>query len=292
MNIIETDLSPGLEPITANRRLLECQCAGSTLEKLILARFAKVATHLKIGVLDRFWPSDNLFSLLTSSTGAMIIKSEEGVVLAWASDSGDIPAGSVSEVTIDDESIYIRYSWDLLAINEFIIGQLSENRIDGTVREGVVIDGFVEIGKGSVLLPGVYIEGNVMIGENSKIGPNCYIRGNTSIGDKCHVGQSVEVKNSILMDGVSAGHLSYVGDSIIGKNSNLGAGTVTANFRHDGKNHRSEVDGELIDTGRRKFGSIFGDDVHTGIHTSIYPGRKIWPDMMTRPGDCVSRDLK
>ena len=292
MNIIETELSPGLEPLTANRKLLECQCAGTTLKELVLKRFAKVATDLTLSILDCFWPSEGLFDTLVSAKDETVIKSEEGVPLAWASHSGDIPETPASELTIDKESVYIRYSWDLLAVNEIVIGALSENRIDGTVREGVVIDGFVEIGKGTVLLPGVYIEGNVIIGENAKIGPNCYIRGNTSIGDKCHVGQSVEIKNSILMDGVSAGHLSYVGDSIIGKNSNLGAGTVTANFRHDGKNHRSEVDGELIDTGRRKFGSIFGDDVHTGIHTSIYPGRKIWPGMMTRPGDCVSRDLK
>ena len=291
MNIIETDLSPGLEPLTSNRKLLECQCAGNTLKDLILMRFAKVATSLEVGVLDRFWPSDNLLSLLTSSQKDIVIKSGEGEPLAWASGSGDLPESAL-EVMIDNESIYIRYSWDLLALNERIVGNISENRIYGSVREGVVIDGFVEIGEGTVLLPGVYIEGNVIIGENCKIGPNCYIRGNTSIGDKCHIGQSVEVKNSILMDGVSAGHLSYVGDSIIGENSNLGAGTVTANFRHDGKNHRSEVDGELIDTGRRKFGSIFGDDVHTGIHTSIYPGRKIWPAMMTRPGECVDRDLK
>ena len=94
------------------------------------------------------------------------------------------------------------------------------------------------------------------------------------------------------MDGVGAGHLSYVGDSIIGVKTNLGAGTITANFRHDGKNHRSEINGSLVDTGRRKFGSILGDNVHTGVHTSIYPGRKIWNDVSTRPGDCVDRDLK
>ena len=66
---------------------------------------------------------------------------------------------------------------------------------------------------------------------------------------------------------------------------------VSANFRHDGKNHRSMVQGCLIDTGRRKFGSIIGENVHTGIHTAIYPGRKIWADVQTRPGDVVQLDL-
>jgi bifunctional UDP-N-acetylglucosamine pyrophosphorylase/glucosamine-1-phosphate N-acetyltransferase len=94
------------------------------------------------------------------------------------------------------------------------------------------------------------------------------------------------------MDKVSAGHLSYIGDSIICPLTNFGAGTITANFRHDGKNHRSAVDGQIMDTGRRKFGTIIGDHVHTGIHTSIFPGRKIWPGLATMPGDLVKKDLK
>ena len=83
---------------------------------------------------------------------------------------------------------------------------------------------------------------------------------------------------------VAVPHLSYIGDSVIGANANIGCGTVTANFRHDGKNHRSFVKGELVDTGRRKLGTIIGDGVHTGINTSIYPGRKIRPGLSTLPG--------
>ena len=64
---------------------------------------------------------------------------------------------------------------------------------------------------------------------------------------------------------------------MLGEKVNFGAGTTTSNLRHDGKNHRSMVHGVLIDTGRRKFGTIIGDGVHTGINTSIYPGRKLWP---------------
>jgi NDP-sugar pyrophosphorylase family protein len=93
------------------------------------------------------------------------------------------------------------------------------------------------------------------------------------------------------MNGSSLGHLSYCGDSIIGEKVNFGAGTITANLRHDGKNHRSFVDGKLIDTGRRKLGVVVGDNVHTGIHTSLYPGRKIWPNCETRPGEIVQRDI-
>ena len=87
------------------------------------------------------------------------------------------------------------------------------------------------------------------------------------------------------------GHLSYVGDSILGESVNFGAGTTTSNLRHDGKNHRSLVHGVLIDTGRRKFGTIVGDGVHTGINTTIYPGRKFWPGTSTLPGQIVISDV-
>lgn len=201
----------------------------------------------------------------------------------------DWPAapGSDLEAMIAD----CRFPWDLLAINEHVVGAISEGEILGDVHPSAVIEGNVKLGKGSRILPGVFIEGNVVIGENCKIGPNCYVRGNTSIGNGCHIGQSVEIKNCIILDGTNVGHLSYVGDSILGEKVNFGAGTMVSNLRHDGNNHRSNLGGELVDTGRRKFGVVVGDGVHTGIGTMIYPGRKIWPGMSTRPGEIVDRDL-
>ncbi len=186
----------------------------------------------------------------------------------------------------------IRYPWDLLRANELYVSSLTENVILGEVHPLAVIEGIVHIGPGTRILPGVFIEGNVVIGANCKIGPNCYIRGNTSIGDHCHIGQSVEIKNCLILSNTNVGHLSYIGDSVLGERVNLGAGTTTSNLRHDGKNHHSMVSGELIDTGRRKFGAIIGDGVHTGINTSIYPGRKLWPNTTTRPGEIVQQDLQ
>lgn len=212
----------------------------------------------------------------------------------------DFPVANVplkEWVTVPDEGLQAmisscRFPWDLLAINERVVGGMTDDVIGGDLHPAAVIEGSVKIGKGTRILPGVFIEGNVVIGENCKIGPNCYIRGNTSIGDNCHIGQSVEVKNSIILDGTNIGHLSYVGDSILGEGVNFGAGTNVSNLRHDGSNHRSWVECELIDTGRRKLGAIVGDGVHTGIGTLIYPGRKIWPKMTTRPGEVVDRDLR
>ena len=184
------------------------------------------------------------------------------------------------------------YPWDLLRANELYLSSLTENVIQGDVHPLAVIAGIVHIGPGTRILPGVFIEGNVVIGANCKIGPNCYIRGNTSIGDHSHIGQSVEIKNCIILSHTNVGHLSYIGDSVLGEKVNLGAGTTTSNLRHDGQNHCSMVGGFLVDTGRRKFGTIIGDGVHTGINTSIYPGRKLWPHTTTRPGEIVQHDLQ
>ena len=206
--------------------------------------------------------------------------------LAW---TGAVP--DASSIFLASGSFLIRHPWDFLRANESYVSKLTENLIESEVHSSAVIEGVIHLGAGTRILPGVFIEGNVMIGANCKIGPNCYLRGNTSIGDGCHIGQSVEIKNCLILSKTNVGHLSYVGDSVLGEKVNFGAGTTTSNLRHDGKNHRSEVSDGLVDTGRRKFGTIVGDRVHTGINTSIYPGRKLWPDTTTRPGEIVQRDL-
>ncbi|GAX61404.1 nucleoside-diphosphate-sugar pyrophosphorylase [Candidatus Scalindua japonica] len=183
----------------------------------------------------------------------------------------------------------VGYPWDLIEANSILVSKIKSD-IKGKVEKNVTVKGKLIVGKGTEILSGTYIKGDVVIGENCSIGPNCYLRGNTSIGNGCHIGQAVEIKNSIIMDNAKVPHLSYVGDSIIGKNSNLGAGTITANLKHDNKNVRSVVKGKPVDTGRRKLGAIIADDVHTGIKTAIYPGRKIWPGLGTLPGEVVDKD--
>jgi bifunctional UDP-N-acetylglucosamine pyrophosphorylase/glucosamine-1-phosphate N-acetyltransferase len=185
----------------------------------------------------------------------------------------------------------VGYPWDLIEANSVLVSEM-KNDIKGKVEKNVIVKGKLKAGKGTKILSGTYIKGNVIIGENCLIGPNCYLRGNTSIGDGCHIGQAVEIKNSVIMDNAKVPHLSYIGDSVIGENSNLGAGTITANLKHDNKNVRSVVKGKIVDTGRRKFGTIIADDVHTGIKTTIYPGRKIWPGVSTLPGEIIDKDKK
>jgi bifunctional UDP-N-acetylglucosamine pyrophosphorylase/glucosamine-1-phosphate N-acetyltransferase len=164
--------------------------------------------------------------------------------------------------------------WDILAANEKLMPDVRAH-IEGEIEPGATLKGMVSVGRRTVVRAGSYIVGPVVIGEDCDIGPNCYIRPSTCLGKNVRVGNAVEIKNSAIMDGTKIGHLSYVGDSIVGSNCNFGAGTIASNLRHDNANIKSYIKGLPVDSGRRKLGVIMGDDVKTGIHTTIYPGTVI-----------------
>jgi bifunctional UDP-N-acetylglucosamine pyrophosphorylase/glucosamine-1-phosphate N-acetyltransferase len=164
--------------------------------------------------------------------------------------------------------------WELIEVNEELISQL-ETEIKGTIEDGVHIHGEIFLDEGSIIRSGVYIEGNIYIGKHCDIGPNSYIRGNSYFGDHVHVGNAVEIKNSIVMENTNVSHLSYVGDSVIGSNCNIAAGTNIANLRFDNRPVKTKIKNQMIDSGRRKLGSIIGDSVKTGINSSFSPGVKV-----------------
>jgi bifunctional UDP-N-acetylglucosamine pyrophosphorylase/glucosamine-1-phosphate N-acetyltransferase len=106
------------------------------------------------------------------------------------------------------------------------------------------------------------------------------------------VGNAVEIKNSIIMDNTNVNHLSYVGDSVIGVDCNLGAGTNLANLRFDDKHVKVTVKGKRVDSGLRKLGAIFGDGVKTGINTSVNPGVKIGNGTFINAGCVIYEDIE
>jgi bifunctional UDP-N-acetylglucosamine pyrophosphorylase/glucosamine-1-phosphate N-acetyltransferase len=169
------------------------------------------------------------------------------------------------------EWIDVARPWDLLEANRILMEDL-EKDIKGEVSERATVIGNIQVGEGAKVLPGSYIIGPAIIGEDSEIGPNAYIRPSTSIGEHCKIGAAVEIKNSIIMDRTNVPHLSYVGDSVIGERCNLGAGTKVANLRLDEREVQVVVDGRKVGSGRRKLGVIMGDDVKTGINSTIDVG--------------------
>ena len=153
------------------------------------------------------------------------------------------------------------------------------------VKNASVKGSFV-VGKDTEVLPGTVVEGNVIVGSNCKIGPNAYLRGVVYIGNNCHVGIS-EVKNSIVLDNSNIPHFNYVGDSIIGENVNLGAGTKIANLRHDNKSIKISINGRKIDSRRRKLGALIGSGTKTGINSSINCGIFVRNNSKIMPNEFV-----
>ncbi len=196
-----------------------------------------------------------------------------------------------SDVTpvIVDRWLDVGRPWELLEANEWKLGEL-ERRIDGAVHESAVLEGSVVVEEGASVRAGVVIEGPALIRAGASVGPNAYVRGATLIDENARVGHAVEIKNSVLSPGATVGHLSYVGDSVLGRDVNFGAGTTVANLRHDGDDVRCTVKGERVSTGRRKLGVIAGDAVKTGINSSLSPGLKLAAGATTSPGEAVNRD--
>ena len=176
--------------------------------------------------------------------------------------------------------------WELLEANEWTLAD-HDRAIRGDVHGDADLRGPVVVEEGATVDSGVVIEGPAWIRTGATVGPNAYVRGATLVGPDAKVGHAVEVKNSVLMTGATVGHLSYVGDSVLGRDVNFGAGTTVANLRHDDADVRTQVKGEAVSTGRRKFGVVCGDGVKTGIQTSLNAGVVLPTDGRTAPGESV-----
>ena len=179
--------------------------------------------------------------------------------------------------------------WQIIEANAYLLEGIKTN-ILGNVEKNVVLSGNVHIGKNTDVRAGTYIQGPCYIGENSLIGPNAFIRPFTSIGDNCHIGIS-EVKNSLIFSNTDVPHFNYVGDSIICENVNLGAGTKLSNLRFDNKSIKMNINGKLIDSGRRKLGAIIGPNSQTGINVSIMCGKKIGENSIIGAHTLVNEDI-
>jgi bifunctional UDP-N-acetylglucosamine pyrophosphorylase/glucosamine-1-phosphate N-acetyltransferase len=179
--------------------------------------------------------------------------------------------------------------WELLEANEMLLPEL-ETSLEGDVSEDAHVEGTAVVESEATIKPGVVVEGNAVIKSGATVGPNALVRGSTVLGPDVSIGHGVEIKNSLVREGTSVGHLSYVGDSVLGRGVNVGAGTNVANLRHDERPVAMTVKGERVSTGRRKFGVVVGDGAKTGINTSLNAGVTLSAGASTRPGEVVTRD--
>jgi NDP-sugar pyrophosphorylase family protein len=139
----------------------------------------------------------------------------------------------------------------------------------------------IAIAPGCSVEPGAVIVGPVIIDEGVQIRTGAYIRSNAILAAGSLVGAHSEVKGSILLPGAKAPHQAYVGDSILGRDVNLGAGTICSNVKNVGREVSFRAGGETHHTGLRKFGAILGDGCKTGCNTVLNPGVLMGPGSVT-----------
>jgi bifunctional N-acetylglucosamine-1-phosphate-uridyltransferase/glucosamine-1-phosphate-acetyltransferase GlmU-like protein len=195
------------------------------------------------------------------------------------------------------DSPYIFYNGKLRNARECIItyGDATRGKMtvweNGQLLEGasVIMAGAVmmgrniKIGRGVLIESGALIKSPAIIGDYSEIRQGAYLRGYCLIGSRCVVGHTTEVKHSIFLNDAKAGHFAYLGDSILGNDVNLGAGTKCANLRFVPGNVVVRTTDGQVDTGLRKFGAILGDRVQTGCNSVTSPGTLLGPGSILLP---------
>ena len=164
------------------------------------------------------------------------------------------------------------YPWEVLPkIKDFII-KLG-NSLNSDEYDKIGDD--VWIAKNAVVAPTAYIKGPAIIGKNAEVRHCAFIRGNAIVGENSVVGNSTELKNVILFNNVQVPHYNYVGDSILGYKSHMGAGSITSNVKSDKKLVVVKSEKEQIETGLKKFGAMIGDNVEVGCGSILNPGSVI-----------------
>lgn len=168
----------------------------------------------------------------------------------------------------------VSFVWEVVEkiqpyLEAYSFGPLSANVPRGTFLENPET---ISIGEGTQIEPGAYIKGPCIIGKNCTIRHGAYIRGGVITGNGCVIGHDTEMKNTLLLNNAHAAHFAYLGDSILGKGVNLGAGTKCANLRLDGREIHIHIEGIRYSTKRRKLGAILGDGVQIGCNAVTNPG--------------------
>ena len=175
------------------------------------------------------------------------------------------------------------YPWEVLPkIGDFIM-ELGKTLPEDKFEK---IGDNVWIAKSATVFPSAYIQGPCIIDEEAEVRHCAFIRGNAIVGKGTVVGNSTELKNVVLFNKVQVPHYNYVGDSILGFRSHMGAGSITSNFKSD----KSQVwvhGEEEMETGLRKFGAMLGDDVEVGCNSVLNPGTVVCRNSNIYPVSCV-----
>ena len=188
---------------------------------------------------------------------------------------------------------HVRYPWDLLELNRLFLDNIQETRIHRTaqVEPNVSIEHPVVIDSGAIIRPGATIRGPSYIGTNAYIGNNCLIREYTNLADQVRIGFSSEIKNALVMEHTQIGSLSYIGDSIIGINSEMTVGITTMNMPIPPAYVTVAINGEEYHPNLKKLGAIVGNGTRISANVSTYPGVIIGARAKIGPGTIITRNI-
>ncbi|MCB1691496.1 MAG: hypothetical protein KDI19_01960 [Pseudomonadales bacterium] len=196
----------------------------------------------------------------------------------------------------DDEWVWCAVDRLSSYLTDWFAGHQGEIR--GTIGKTATLHGNdIVIGEGTVVEDGAYIAGPAIIGRNCEIRQGAYIRGDAILADGAVLGHASELKNSILLADAKAPHFAYVGDSILGRDVNLGAGTKLSNLAVSSEKDASGkrptihlmINGEPVDTGLAKLGAIIGDFSQTGCNSVTNPGTLIGRNTLVYPNTSLSK---
>ena len=187
---------------------------------------------------------------------------------------------SLDETIAKDLFTGISFPWEALAnISAFILELGSALPEDEYEKRGEN----VWVARSANVAPSAFLNGPAIIDKDAEIRHCAFIRGNAIVGKGAVVGNSTELKNVVLFNKVQVPHYNYVGDSILGFCSHMGAGAITSNVKSDKTLATVAVDGERLQTGLKKFGAILGDHVEIGCGTVLNPGTVIGPHTNVYP---------
>lgn len=176
------------------------------------------------------------------------------------------------------------YPWEALAGIKQLICDLGAQLDPAEYQE---IAPQVWVHRTAVVAPTAYLGAPCIIGPETEVRHGAFVRGSALVGAHCVVGNSVELKNVILFDNVQTPHYNYVGDSILGYKSHMGAGSITSNVKSDKTLVVVRCGGEAMETGLKKMGAMLGDRVEVGCNSVLNPGTMIGRDSNVYPLSCV-----
>jgi bifunctional UDP-N-acetylglucosamine pyrophosphorylase/glucosamine-1-phosphate N-acetyltransferase len=241
-------------------------------------------------------PSDlvNLVAHVFASWRSLIEAIEMGGGMAGADDAYERALSRLMRQNTFRAQVYegrwqaLKYSWHMLDVMDMLLDLWSRG-LESPGPDYEQREGGVFIGQDVRIYPGAYVVGPSLIGHGSVIGHNALVRGSI-VGPRCVVGFGSEVARSYLAEGVELHH-NYVGDSVMDRETSMGYGATTANYRLDGRSVPSMVGGQRVDSERMKLGMVLGAGSKLGVNTSTMPGVKIGAGTIVGPMLKVVRDV-